>query len=238
MNKLKRPIFFDSLNCAIEGLIYVIKTQRNMRLHLILGVIAMIAAVLLRLDGVDFILVCLAVLLVLFSEVMNTAIELQIDLISESYHPLAKIIKDICAGAVLLTTVFALLVGYLILAKKFDTPIQIGITRLQASPWNISFICLLVVIVVSILIKIIMHRGTPFYGGMPSAHSGMAFGIWVLVLLMSNSTIIGVLSFVAALMVAQSRVALGAHSIGEVVVGALVGSFVTLMLYQLIMQWV
>jgi len=118
IKKRKRPPFFDSLNCAVEGLLYVIKTQRSMRLHLIIGIFVLIAAVMLRLDGVDFILVSTAILLVLFSEMFNTAIELQIDLISEAYHPLAKIIKDICAGAVLLVSIFALLVAYLIIVKK------------------------------------------------------------------------------------------------------------------------
>jgi len=236
MKSKKKAPFFDSLNCAVEGLIYVIKTQRNMRLHLILGILVMIFGLVLRLDGIDFILVCLAILLVLFSEVMNTAIELQIDLISESYHPLAKIVKDICAGAVLLTSVFALLVAYLVVAKKLNDPIELSIVRLQASAWHISFICLLVVVVASILLKIFLHRGTPFHGGMPSAHAGVAFGIWVLISLLSTSTIVAFLSLVGALMVAQSRVALKAHTIWEVLVGALLGSLITLTMFQVIMQ--
>lgn len=232
----KRPPFFDSLNCAVEGLLYVIKTQRNMRLHLIIGIVALIAAVMLRLDGVDFVLVSAAILLVLFSEMLNTAIELQIDLISEAYHPLAKVIKDICAGAVLLVSIFALLVAYLILVKKFDEPIQISIAKLQASPWNISLMCLIVVVIISILIKLFLHKGTPFHGGMPSAHTAVAFAIWVLVSLMSGSTIITVLTLFGALMVGHSRVALGAHNSLEVIVGALLGSTLTLFLYQLIMR--
>lgn len=233
----KRSPFVDSFNCAVEGIIYVIKTQRNMRVHLILGILALIAGIFLRLDGTDFLFVCLAIVLVLFSEMLNTGVELQIDLISETYHPLAKIIKDIFAGAVLLASVFALLVAYLIIAKKFDIPIQLGITRLQASSWNLSFICLLMVLVTAILLKVILHRGTPFYGGMPSVHAALAFGIWMLITLISKSTLITILSLMAAAMVAQSRVVMGAHSVKEVVVGALLGSLATLTLYQLITQW-
>ena len=142
MNKQTVSPFFDSLNCAIEGLIYVVKTQRNMQLHLFLGLVALVAGVLLSLNGIEFILVCLAIFLVLFTEVLNTAIELQIDLVSERYHPLAKIVKDLCAGAVLLASIFAILIGYFILVKKFEVPMQFGISKLQSSPWNISFFCL------------------------------------------------------------------------------------------------
>lgn len=233
----KRSAFVDSFNCAVEGIIYVIKTQRNMRVHLMLGILALIAGIFLRLDGTDFLFVCLAIVLVLFSEMLNTGVELQIDLISETYHPLAKIIKDIFAGTVLLASVFALLVAYLIIAKKFDIPIQLGITRLQASSWNLSFICLLMVLVAAILLKVILHRGTPFYGGMPSVHASLAFGIWMLITLISKSTLITILSLMAAAMVAQSRVVMGAHSVKEVVVGALLGSLATLTLYQFIIQW-
>lgn len=233
----KRSSFVESFNCAIEGLIYVIKTQRNMRVHLLLAIFALICGVVLRLDGIDFLFVCLAITLVLWSEMMNTGVELQIDLISETYHPLAKIVKDIFAGAVLLASTFAVLVAYLILAKKFDIPVQIGISRIQASPWNISFICLTIVLVVAILMKILLQRGTPFYGGMPSVHAAVAFGIWILVTLLSASTIIAILSLVVALMVAQNRVTMGAHNYKEVAVGALLGSLLSLTLYQLISQW-
>jgi len=234
MNKQRVSPFFDSLNCAIEGLIYVVKTQRNMRLHLLLGSVALVAGVLLSLNVVEFILVCLAIFLVLFTEVLNTAIELQIDLVSERYHPLAKIVKDICAGAVLLASVFAILVGYFILVRKLEVPLQIGISKLQISPWNISFFCLMAVVLASILLKIFFNRGTPFYGGMPSAHTAVAFGIWVLVTLLTSSSIVSLLVLVGALMVAQSRVAIGAHSWMEAFAGALIGSLITLTLYQLI----
>lgn len=228
--------FFDSLNCAMEGLIYVVKTQRNMRMHLCIAVLVVVASLLLKLDGTEFILVCLAIVFVLFTEMINTAIELQVDLISDRYHPIAKNVKDVCAGAVLLASGFAILVAYLIVAKKFDEPIQDLIHGLHASPWNISLACLGVIVAVSVLLKIFLQKGTPFHGGMPSAHTGVAFGIWMLVTLLSESTLISALSLFAALIIAQSRIALKAHTIWEVAVGALVGSLITLILYQVIMS--
>lgn len=228
------PPFFDSLNCAIEGLIYVTKTQRNMRLHIIVAILVVFIALLLKLDGTDFILVCLAILMVLFSECINTAIELQVDLISDKYHPIAKNIKDVCASSVLLSAGFAMLVGYLIVAKKFDAPIHDYIHGLQASPWNITLACLGIVVGVTLLVKIFYHKGTPFHGGMPSGHTAVAFGIWMLVTMLSESALISALTFVAALIIAQSRIALKAHTIFEVVVGALLGSLVTLVIYQII----
>ncbi len=111
--------FIQSLNCAIEGILWAVKTQRHMLVHLIAAILVMIVALVLRLTLYEFALLCLAITLVLFAELVNTAIEVVVDLVSPDFHPLAQRAKDVAAGAVLLASVAALVLGYLAVSRFF-----------------------------------------------------------------------------------------------------------------------
>ena len=104
----------QSANLAIEGIIYSVKTQRHMRYHLFAALATLILGLGLNITRTEFILLCMAIILVLAMEMLNTAIEVTVDMISETFHPLAKIAKDIAAGVVLVASSGALTLAYLI----------------------------------------------------------------------------------------------------------------------------
>ena len=112
---MKPRSWTEKANVAIEGIIYAVKTQRHMQYHLFAALAALILSLLLNIARVDFILLCMAIVLVLVTEMLNTAIEVTVDMISEEYHPRAKIAKDIGAGVVLIASIGALTLAYLIL---------------------------------------------------------------------------------------------------------------------------
>lgn len=224
----------ESFNNAIEGLIFVFKSQRNMKVHFTFVIVILLISVVLRVSFVDFLFIATAMTFVLIAEMFNSALELIMDMISESYHPLVRVAKDVSAGAVLIATINALIVGYLILAKYLSQPIFTGLGRILESPWYITLICILLVMIIAIGIKIFLGRGTPFYGGMPSAHSAIAFSIWTIVTILSRNTLIMVLTFVAAMMVAQGRLISGIHTLREVFFGAVLGVLISLLMFQVI----
>lgn len=224
----------DSFNCAIEGIVYVLRTQRNMRVHFFAAAVVIVASFVCNIPRVDLLLVCIAVFFVLFAEMVNTAAELTIDLISDTYHPLARLVKDIGAGAVLMAAINAIVVGYLVFAHQIERRVLAGSETVRALPLYMTFLALLLVLVISVLMKIILHRGTPMQGGMPSVHSAVAFAAaMVVTLIIPSSPLVIMIVFLLALMVVQARVAAGIHSYTEVVLGALIGSILTLLLYQL-----
>ncbi|MGE5542155.1 MAG: diacylglycerol kinase family protein, partial [Bacillota bacterium] len=90
----------ESFRNAVAGLAYVWATERNMRLHFAAGALALALAVLGRLPLTKTLFVLSAVLVVILSEVVNTAIESLVDLSTTEHHPLAARCKDIAAGAV------------------------------------------------------------------------------------------------------------------------------------------
>ncbi len=101
----------SSFRYAFSGLWWTLKTQRNMRIHLALGIVAGLLGIVLGLSSGEFAVLALTITVVMAAEMVNTVIEAAVDLASPEYHPLAKIAKDVAAGAVLLTAIGAVVVG-------------------------------------------------------------------------------------------------------------------------------
>ena len=112
MGKYQKPTgFWRGLSLAWRGLAYTWRTQGHMRFHVFAGMVALAAGWLVRLSGLEWLILIMAIGAVISAEVMNTAIEFAVDLVEPHFHPLAGISKDIAAGAVLVTVLQAVLVG-------------------------------------------------------------------------------------------------------------------------------
>lgn len=225
--------FIESLNCAIEGFVYVLKTQRNMRIHFLLAVFIFILGIILDFSRLELIGLVGIVTLVLFAEMVNTITEHMIDLISDTFHPLARIIKDVSAGAVLLTSIAALISGYLLFSRHLDFSLIRGLSRLKNSPLHITIIALILVLFLVIIAKTLFQKGTPLRGGMPSGHTAVVFSIWTIIVFSTSNPLIISLTFLMAALIARSRYNQAIHTLWEIIAGALLGFFVTALLIQL-----
>ena len=105
----------EGFGFAFAGLWYALRTQRNVRIHLSIAAAAIALGLWLGLSPDRWAVLVLTIGFVLVSEVMNTALEKLVDLVSPGYHPLAKVVKDVMAGGVLLTAMIAVIVGLLVL---------------------------------------------------------------------------------------------------------------------------
>lgn len=108
----------DSFKYAWEGILYCLRTQKNMRIHLAVAIIVLVCSFIFRISRLEFILVILSVSMVFTCEVINTAIEKAVDTATQEYHPTAKIAKDVAAGAVLISALNAAAVGLMIFGPK------------------------------------------------------------------------------------------------------------------------
>jgi len=232
---VKKQNIAQSFNSAIEGFIYVVKTQRNMRLHFLVAIFVLLLGIYLNLEKLEILLLLVSICLVLLAEMINTAIELGADLISDEFNPLIRIIKDICAGSVLIASINAFVVGYLLLlSRPWGEHIESGIDKIRSSPWHIVFIILILVLFLVILSKAMLHRGQPLRGGMPSGHAAISFAIWSTISLLTLNHLVVVLVLILAILVARSRLSGGIHTFWEVVVGALLGSLVPVLIFQIL----
>lgn len=107
--------FLASFRFASEGLLYVFVTQRNFRVHLAIAAIVVALGLWLQLAPASWAILALTIGAVLVTEIFNTAAERLVDLVSPDYHPLAKQVKDLAAGAVLVSAIVSVIVGLLVL---------------------------------------------------------------------------------------------------------------------------
>ena len=119
-SKDKRTFKGSVKNC-LDGIGYVTKSEKNFKREIALGIIALILSYILKIDKIEFIIVLTMICLVLTTEIINTAIERAVDLVTKEYHELARIAKDVSAGSVLVTSIFSLIIGIIIFIPKIIT---------------------------------------------------------------------------------------------------------------------
>lgn len=117
-NKWKNPNFFQSLKNAINGICYIVKNGKNIKIQLVFAIIALIAGIVFKINNIEFMVLILTIFFVLVSEFMNTAIENLSDLYTTEYNEQIKIIKDIGAGAVTLSAIASICVGLIMFLPK------------------------------------------------------------------------------------------------------------------------
>ena len=100
---------------AWTGVVHVLHSQRNARVHLTVAGLVVLAALILRVSSSEAALLVVMIALVIAFEMLNTVVEAIVDLVTDEYHPLAKIAKDVAAGAVLVMAIGAAGVGLLVL---------------------------------------------------------------------------------------------------------------------------
>ena len=115
----KNKHFITSLEFALQGIRTVFQEERNMRAHVVFGLMAILVAFLLRVSVLEWLWIFLAVFLVWIVEIINTIFENVVDMVTDfHFHPIGKKIKDMAAGAVLVTSAFSAIVGAIIVLPK------------------------------------------------------------------------------------------------------------------------
>lgn len=204
-----------------------------MRIHFIAAIAVLLAVLFLKVTPLEFALLALSILAVLCAEMFNTAIEAVVDLVSPDYHPLAKTAKDTAAGAVFITACGAAIMGYLILAK-YVMPRYGEVLAMFGSVSDMgTVVSVLIVVIIVVIVKSATGTGTPLQGGILSGHSAVAFSIATAVSLNTRDPLISLLTLVMATMVSHSRLLIKIHTVREVVIGACIGSGITLLVLQL-----
>jgi len=235
MSTQRAPRILDSFNFAFEGIIHVLRTQRNMRIHFVVAIVVLVVAVISNVTKLELIALLISITFVLIAEMFNTALEGAIDVATSSFDPLAKLAKDTAAGAVLIAAINAVAVGYLVFSGKTAQKTSRLIDRVRDAPAELTIVALALTVIIVIGVKAWTGSGTPLRGGLPSGHAAVAFAGWVALTYISGQNhrfIVSTIGFVLALLVAQTRVESGVHSALEVLLGGLLGSLTTLALFQ------
>jgi len=235
MSARRAPTVIDSFNYAFEGIIHVLRTQRNMRIHLAIGVVVIVLALVVNVTKFELIALLISITFVLIAEMLNSAVEGAVDIATTSFDPMAKLAKDIAAGAVLIAAMNAIAVGYLVFANKVANRSADVLDRLRNAPAELTVVALVLTVIAVIGTKAWTGRGTPLRGGLPSGHAAVAFAGWIAATYVAGNGhrfLVSSIALIMAALVAQTRVESGIHSFVEVTYGALLGSLATLIVFQ------
>ena len=237
MSSQRSPTIFDSFNYASEGIIHVLRTQRNMRIHFVAAAVVLVLALWVGVTKIELIALLISITFVLMAEMINTAIEGAIDVSTTSFDPMAKLAKDVAAGAVLIATLNALAVGYLVFSGADRRPLVArarrgarragraddrrarrhgdrrdrdeGLTR-AAAP-RCAAAC-----------RPATRRSRSPAGSRPRTSRAA-----------QHRFLVSTIALVLALLVAQTRIESGVHSAFEVLLGGLLGALIALSIFQL-----
>jgi diacylglycerol kinase (ATP) len=221
-----------SFDYAIQGIVYALRTQRNMRLHALAAIVVLVAALFFRIGGLELVALLFAISLVFIAELANTSLEAVVDLAIETYEPMAKIAKDVAAGGVLIASLNAVAVGYVVFFGRLTPVAQTLMTRIGSSSPALTLIALALTALTVLVLKAATHEATFVRGGWPSGHTALAVATATAVGYATQSAKAMLLAMFIAALVGQSRVETEAHTIPQTVLGALLGFLLTTAVFQ------
>lgn len=233
--RLHNKNFFESLKNATNGIIYGTTTQSNFQRQLIIIAIFMIVSLFFNLSKVEFVCLIFACVLIIFAEMINTAIETVVDLYTDLYHPKAKIAKDVAAGAVVISALNAVIVAYFIFFDKIGA---VGASILETviqSPGHLAFVSIALVIIVIIALKAAKVNGRFLKKQLIiSGQSMIAFAAVTIIWLNTANFMIVALALIMAFIISMNRVETNQRTSLEVILGAIIGILITILVYGLI----
>jgi diacylglycerol kinase len=221
-----------SFKYAHEGLIYVLLTQRNMRIHFYMAFLVCVAALLLKLPKTDILVLMLTVIVVILMEMVNTAIEKVVDLASPEWHQLAKIAKDVAAGAVLISSIFALVVGMVVFYPPLDAWLKQGHLPvwMPNDDFGVWLIWLVMTVVMLFVIGLQVFMARRFPMAKPSLLAALAFAIASLIAWLSQDPRVWLMGYTLALfggLIAMDR---GRSSLISAILGATIGGLLPIVI--------
>ena len=232
--RTKNKNFADAWKNAFNGIIYATTTQSNIKKQLIIAVIVVVISLFFNLSRAEFLCFLFTIILIIFAEMVNTAIETVVDLYVDVYHPKAKIAKDVAAGGVVITTINAIIVAYFLF---FDKISDIGLNFIENvtnSPTHLAFS--IIIITVIAVLALIAYAKTNKHKKfnekfVPSGHTTIAFAANTIIWLLTNNIVILMLSLVMAILIAESRAAAKEHKLSEIIFSGCFGTIMVLILY-------
>lgn len=230
----RRPL--DSFRYASDGVLHCFRTQRHMQIHFLMLILVLVSGLMLNIDSRDMLILLLCICFVMVTELLNTAVETVVDMISPQYNPLAKLAKDVAAGSVLVASTTALMAGLLVFVDSPPLRSARHMVRLPLKRPEITVFLVVGILVIAMTVvsaKLVTGRANNaiWQGGAISGHTAVGFFLAMTIIFTSTSRFVAVLALVMAGIIAQSRVEAKIHSIQEVILGAVIAIFLTSAVY-------
>lgn len=232
--KEKNKSIINTWKNAFEGIIYATTTQKNIKMQLVIAVVVMIISLFFNLNKAEFLCLMFTVVLIIISEMINTAIETVVDLYTDLYHPKAKIAKDVGAGAVVIAAFNAVIVAYFLFFDKISDIGLAFIENVVNNPVHLAFVAIVLSIILIITLKAVFDsrkNGEKKSKFVPSGQAALAFAAWAIIWIKNKDIVILTLSTILATLVAFGRVESKSRTTIETIFGAIVGILTIIFVY-------
>jgi len=244
---MRRPLivrrYVRSFQHATEGVLDAYRSQRHMRVHFVFMALNAVLALVYKLSALEVAVVMLTVSLVVFAEMVNTVFEAVLNMVTETYSPMARFAKDVAAGAVLVTALNACVVAVCI----YFNPERVSRLRLvwiegsyhdaSATLRALAMSVMLLLILITAL-KVGRPEGSVLQGGPVSGHTAFAFCFATcLYFLVRQTAVVWLAMSLAAgtaLLVAHLRLHDPTQRVRTVAYGAVIGMAIPMLVFRLL----
>lgn len=231
--KKNKTLFTASKN-AINGIIHVFKTERNLRIDYFIGALVFLFSLFFDFTKAEYACLILTIGFVIFAEMINSVIEYMVDLMTEEYNEKAKNAKDIAAGGVLMAGGIAVIVAYFLFANKIKEATMNTFSSILNSRANMLVTILFIVVILTIVIKGLFKNDKKSYvESFPSSRVTVSFALATYLFVLTKSFIVGSVSLVLCSIIASLKKETDKVSGFHVLLSAALGMLLVLIIYQL-----
>lgn len=229
----KNKSVFSAMKNAINGLIHVFKTEKNLRIYYVIGILVFGTSFFFNFTKTEFACLCLTIGFVIFAEMINSTIEYMVDLLTDKYDERAKAAKDIAAGAVLVSAAVAVVVAYFLFIDKLRGASFMLFSQMLNSNVHILTTILFIIIILTVILKGIFSKTRNYVKAFPSARIVISFGLATFLLLITKSILVGGVAFALCFIITELKRENEKVHLASIILSALLGVLLVLIVYQL-----
>lgn len=234
LDEKKNKTFFSASKNALNGIIHMFKTEKNLRIDYILGGIVFILSLFFNFTKSEYVCLILTVGFVIFAEMINTAVEYVVNLISKEYNENARIAKDIAAGGVLFSSMCAVAVAYFLFIDKIRLASTAILTTVLNSKTHMLVTILFIVLVLSVILKgIFSKKNANYIKAFPSARVMISFSLATYLFIITKNLLVAGISLILCIFISSFKIEKDHVKLIYVILSALIGILLVLIIYQL-----
>lgn len=232
----KNKSFATALGHAMDGVIRAFKTERNLRIDYIIGLIVLVTSLFFDFTKTEFACICLTVGFVIFAEMINSTVEYIVDLITDKYDDRAKAAKDIAAGGVLIASCVSVVVAYFLFVDKISNASVAIISSILNSKLHILFTIIFAVVILTVILKGIFGKDDDYAHSGPSIRIALAFALTTYSYIITKSLLVCGIAFVLSILITGSRIKGKKNKIIYTILSASIGILLVLIIYQIVLM--
>lgn len=232
----KNKTFASAIGHAIDGVIRAFKTERNLRIDYVIGMMVLIVSIFFNFTKTEFACICLTIGFVIFAEMINSTVEYMVDLMTDKYDDRAKAAKDIAAGGVLIASCVSVVVAYFLFVDKISNATVAVISSILNSKLHILFTIIFGVGILTIILKGIFGKDEDYAHSGPSLRIALAFALTTYSYIITRSLIVCGIAFVLTIFISSSHIKDKKNKLIYTLISASIGILLVLIIYQIVLM--